>query len=216
MNRKVHERIKFIRTELGLSQTDFAESLQVARSYITRIESASIAPSSKFIISLCIRHGVSFEWLLTGKGETYIHWTPETLGKMIDSGIIPKGVKALVNVVGLLTEILEANSRILGLLPNIIYALDDKSIQPGDPIVVDVIERVLHRLRAEMSGRSSRTPGLVQQAIYRILDQANEETLRDFCALLASKASRLSPEEKEAIVTDIELLRRFSEGGTLP
>lgn len=66
------ERIKKIRIDSGLSQTDFAKKLSVSRSAICKMESGENNPSDQTIDILCGKFSVNKDWLRTGFGEPYI------------------------------------------------------------------------------------------------------------------------------------------------
>lgn len=68
----MNTRIKMIRTELGLSQTDFARKLSVSRSAICKMESGENSPSEQTIKLICQEFSVNEEWLRNGIGEPYI------------------------------------------------------------------------------------------------------------------------------------------------
>lgn len=63
------DRIKQIRKEFGINQTDFAEKLSVTRSAICKIESGENYPSEQTIKIICKEFAVNEDWLRTGKGE---------------------------------------------------------------------------------------------------------------------------------------------------
>jgi len=68
----IYERIKNIRTELGISQKDFGERIGIRDSYVSEIESGNKYPSMLVLLAIEYRFGVSVKWLKTGKGSTYI------------------------------------------------------------------------------------------------------------------------------------------------
>lgn len=62
------ERIKLIRTNNNLKQEDFARSLSVSRSFISRIESGKENASETVLKLMSLQFNVSLQWLLYGKG----------------------------------------------------------------------------------------------------------------------------------------------------
>lgn len=65
------DRIKAIRKETGLTQTQFAESIGLSRIYITQCETGVINPSSRAIRDICRLYRINEEWLLNGTGEMH-------------------------------------------------------------------------------------------------------------------------------------------------
>jgi len=65
----VNERIKQIRRELGLTQTEFAERIGLKQNSIALIESGKRNISDQAVLSICREYGVNEEWLRTGTGE---------------------------------------------------------------------------------------------------------------------------------------------------
>lgn len=69
------ERIKKIRKESGLNQTDFGSRIGVKQSSVTGYESGTRAPMDAIIMSICREFNVNEEWLRYGTGE--MHNVPE-------------------------------------------------------------------------------------------------------------------------------------------
>lgn len=65
------ERIRALRTELGLSQREFAERIGMARDAIASYERGNAYPSGSALIAIEKVYGVRREWLLTGEGEMF-------------------------------------------------------------------------------------------------------------------------------------------------
>ena len=70
-------RIKWIREQKGLNQSDFADALNLKRNSISLIEGGKRNPSDRTIIDICKTFNVSENWLRTGNGEPFIE-TPNT------------------------------------------------------------------------------------------------------------------------------------------
>ncbi len=64
----IGQRIKQIRTELGLSQKEFGERIGIADSYVSEIESGKKYPSQLLLLAIEYCYGTQVEWLQTGKG----------------------------------------------------------------------------------------------------------------------------------------------------
>lgn len=65
----VNDRIKEVRKNSGLSQTDFAERLGTTRGVITNLEGGKTTPNDPFVKLICREFNVSEAWLRAGEGE---------------------------------------------------------------------------------------------------------------------------------------------------
>lgn len=65
-------RIKEIRTSLGLSQQEFADRIGVKRGAIANYEIGRNEPIDAVITLICREFGVSEHWLRTGEGEMFV------------------------------------------------------------------------------------------------------------------------------------------------
>ena len=95
----IGKRLKWIRKGKGLTQQAFSKPLQTSSGYISEVEQGKKAPGSDFLLSLMRVWGISINWLLTGKGDPYLHpaskegpngeerpSSPEGLSKSIETG----------------------------------------------------------------------------------------------------------------------------------
>ena len=64
-------RIKTLRSELGLTQQAFAEKLGTSRNNIAGYETGTRIPSDAVVSLICNKFNVSEKWLRTGKGEPF-------------------------------------------------------------------------------------------------------------------------------------------------
>lgn len=67
-----NERIRFLRNQLGLSQSEFGARIHVSQNYIWMIEKGSREPSERTISDICRVFGVSLAWLQDGVGEMFV------------------------------------------------------------------------------------------------------------------------------------------------
>ena len=63
------ERIKELRTSLGMTQSQLAEQIGIGRQAIAYYEGGYREPSDKTINLICATFGISKKWLLTGDGD---------------------------------------------------------------------------------------------------------------------------------------------------
>lgn len=78
MNEHINERIKQIRKESGLTQSQFAEQIGLKQNSIALLESGKRMPSDQTILSICREFRVQPEWLRTGEGEIFRKQTPKS------------------------------------------------------------------------------------------------------------------------------------------
>lgn len=72
MKNTVNSRVKLLRTQLRLTQNEFASELKVSASTISKIE-AGEKPSPATLDTIIDHYSVPEDWLLNGKGElTYV------------------------------------------------------------------------------------------------------------------------------------------------
>lgn len=65
------DRIKQIRTNCGLNQSDFGKKISISRSAVWKIENGENTPSEQTINIICREFNVNENWLRTGTGDMY-------------------------------------------------------------------------------------------------------------------------------------------------
>lgn len=73
----LNERIKELRTILGLSAEKFGSRVGVTRSAISRIENGVVNVTEQMILSICREFNVREEWLRNGNGEMFLDFTED-------------------------------------------------------------------------------------------------------------------------------------------
>ena len=79
----MHDRLKLIRKNSGLTQESFASELGASRGMIAKYETGLVIPDQTMRMLICQRFNVNPEWLETGEGKPY------------KEGLIPELVHAL-------------------------------------------------------------------------------------------------------------------------
>ena len=74
----MNQRVKQLRKELKLNQSDFGKRLGVTPAAISKIEKGENSPSEQTIKSICREFNVNYAWLKEGIGDIYSN-LPETL-----------------------------------------------------------------------------------------------------------------------------------------
>ena len=66
---EIKDRIKTIRKELGLTQTEFANRLSLSQNFIAQVESGKKNVSERTVSDICREFNVNEDWLRTGEGS---------------------------------------------------------------------------------------------------------------------------------------------------
>lgn len=66
------ERIKKVRTDLHLTQQEFADRISVSRSFVSRMESGKEKPSNSLLKLIALEFDVATDWLENGQGTMEI------------------------------------------------------------------------------------------------------------------------------------------------
>lgn len=72
MNNSVHDRLKEIRANKRLNQSDFAKSLGIGQSTLAMLEVGKRDILDRHIKTICSIYEVNEDWLRTGRGEMYV------------------------------------------------------------------------------------------------------------------------------------------------
>ena len=100
----MHERIRKIRKDNGLTQEQFATRLGVKRNTVATYEMGRSEPRDAALLLICREFGVNEEWLRTGEGPPYI--------ELKTNDIISKAATLLGRRDPLFEAIVEAYSRL--------------------------------------------------------------------------------------------------------
>lgn len=80
----MNERIKELRSALGLTQEEFGKRIGLVKSGISRIESGITGTTEQTLRSMCREFGASYLWLTTGEGSMFEDGEAAALHVMID------------------------------------------------------------------------------------------------------------------------------------
>lgn len=84
----MNNRIRIVRNDNGLTQTEFAEKLGLTKNFISLIENGNREPSDRTIKDICRIFAVREEWLRTGDGEMLEPMTrEEEIAQMVNGAI---------------------------------------------------------------------------------------------------------------------------------
>lgn len=79
----MNERIRLVRKNLRLTQTEFGRQIGCSQTAVAKYESGLVVPDQPIRMLICQRFNVNPEWLETGEGKPY------------KEGLIPELVHAL-------------------------------------------------------------------------------------------------------------------------
>lgn len=81
------DRIRQLRKELGLNQTEFGERIGVKQTTIAGYETGAKNPMESVVLSICREFNVNEDWLRNGTGEMFL--------KIKENSIIAKATELL-------------------------------------------------------------------------------------------------------------------------
>lgn len=90
------ERLKKLRRELDLTQTEFAERIGSVQNTITGYESGRRNPSNPVIASICKEFNVNEKWLRTGNGEMFAPDTGEEIEQLTKKYHLSRGMQIFI------------------------------------------------------------------------------------------------------------------------
>ena len=67
----IHERIKALRSTLGIKQVDFANKISKTQAVFSKYESGAIAITDRTVADICREFNVNEQWLRTGEGPMF-------------------------------------------------------------------------------------------------------------------------------------------------
>lgn len=80
----MNQRIKALRKCLGITQDEFAKSINLSRNFIAQIEMGTKEPSDRTITDICRVYHANEQWLRTGEGEMFM---PRSRSQQLDDFI---------------------------------------------------------------------------------------------------------------------------------
>ena len=73
----IGERVRIIRKELNLTQTEFAERICITQSHLASNETGKRQVTDRTVQLICNEFGVNEQWLRTGEGEMFRKISPD-------------------------------------------------------------------------------------------------------------------------------------------
>ena len=135
-----YERIKVLRKQLGLTQTEFSEALGVGRGVISMYEIGKTKPSEAVISLICRQYNVSETWLRTGEGEMFRQDKDSVIASLRDA--LPNLIDDAARVVEMFADLPQEDQRkTIDFLRRVSAEIFDR----GEPLM----EELLSELDAE-------------------------------------------------------------------
>ena len=76
----IPDRVKAVRTDLHLTQAEFAHEISTSRSQLSSVETGRVNPSNEWLDKITLRYGISPGWLRSGEGERYARTADHSSG----------------------------------------------------------------------------------------------------------------------------------------
>ena len=95
----MNERIRLLRKELGLNQSDFGNKIGVKQGTVAGYESGARTPLDAVVSSICREFDVNEEWLRTGEGEMFEQMTEQQTLLKYTGMLLKDKDSAIVNAI---------------------------------------------------------------------------------------------------------------------
>lgn len=79
---KVNERIKELRSIVGLSQREFGERIGISKTSVSRLEKNERNPSEQTIKSICREFNINYAWLKDGIGDMFLNTSKDLFDQL--------------------------------------------------------------------------------------------------------------------------------------
>ena len=67
----INERLRMVRVSLNMTQGEFGPEIDTAQNYLSQIENGARPVTPKISKIVCLKYGITEDWLLKGEGEMY-------------------------------------------------------------------------------------------------------------------------------------------------
>lgn len=132
------DRLKKLRKELDLTQTEFAERIGSVQNTITGYESGRRNPSNPVIASICKEFNVNEEWLRTGDGEMFAPDAGEEIEQLAKKYHLSRGMQIFIEkLVNTKPEVQEV---LINLIMETAAGIESIKNLDADPTVSDFLE----------------------------------------------------------------------------
>lgn len=110
----MENRLKQIRKDQNLNQTEFGSRLNLTKNYIYLLEAGANPITDKVIASICKEFGVNETWLRSGEGEMYAPATREQRIAQIVSKLFNEETNPhMINIINVVTQMSDEQIELL-------------------------------------------------------------------------------------------------------
>lgn len=141
---EIGDRIRKIRRDLDLTQTEFAARIGSAQNTITGYESGRRIPSSQVVSLICREFNVNEEWLRNGTGEMFIEAPEDELDAMARRYKLDGPLLALIR------RIVNASDADRAVLIRLLTGISGSFAVGADPVADLDIEAEVESYRREL------------------------------------------------------------------
>lgn len=103
---KIGDRIREIRSALGLSQRKFAAGISITGQAIAQFENGKLTPGERTIQDICREYHVNESWLKTGEGEMFRSASKqEKLAQLLNDALSDESDKFKIQLLSVLSQL---------------------------------------------------------------------------------------------------------------
>ena len=136
----INERIKLLRKELGLNQTDFGEKIGIKVSQASYIEKAGNPVTQRVVQLICTVFNISEKWLTEGKGDMYTSDEEAILDKL--AGMYDLSESQMIFAKQWLQLPATAKDAVVDYIVSVASALQEKKSKKNDVSESDTSKKV--------------------------------------------------------------------------
>lgn len=157
----IGERIRILRKQLGLTQTEFAEKICITQSHLASNETGKRQVTDRTIQLICNEFGVNEQWLRTGEGEIFNQENESLIHQLVDKYHLSSTGESILRL------FCQLDPRSRGIVENFIVDVAN---------AVNPAERVLYIARSGDQGEVHIAKDAQEEAL-RALDESSDPDL---------------------------------------
>ena len=137
------DRIKKLRKELGLTQEDFAEKIQLKRNTITTWEMGTRVPGERVINDICRIFNVNKDWLCDGKGNMFNKSSnEEQIAMWVNDLLSEEKDEFKIRLISALTQLNDEQWKLVEDMARKLLDEQNKSKSDGHPDTPEELEKL--------------------------------------------------------------------------
>lgn len=119
----MNERLKILRKQLGFTQAEMAENMNLSQTHISALENGSKGITDRLVDDICRIFNVNEEWLRTGNGDMLLE---QTIDEEFAKILVEATVKGNDSIKELMIMANKLSERQLKILVNFLETMVDK------------------------------------------------------------------------------------------